>query len=76
MKPLTQLSSLMRQQQELIEKFNGLSPGRHFTADGHLIGSIGEMIASHEHGLTLAPASTRGWDATRVVGAVANAAFR
>ena len=76
MKPLTQLSSLMRQQQELIEKFNGLSPGRHFTADGHLIGSIGEMIAAHEHGLTLAPASTRGWDATRVVGAVANAAFR
>jgi len=38
-------------------------PGRKFTPDGHLIGSIGEVIAAHMYGLTLLSNSTEGHDA-------------
>jgi hypothetical protein len=40
-------------------------PGRHFTPDGHLVGSIGEALASHYYGVELAPASTEGYDGIR-----------
>ena len=39
------------------------APGRHFAPDGHLIGSIGEVIAADRYGLTLTTASTKGIDA-------------
>lgn len=38
-------------------------PGRCFTPDGHLVGSIGEVVASEALGLTLYPASRPGHDA-------------
>lgn len=38
-------------------------PGRKFTPDGHLVGSIGEVIAAEALGLTLHPASHPGHDA-------------
>ncbi len=38
-------------------------PGRKFTPDGHLVGSIGEVIAGEALGLTLYPASYPGHDA-------------
>jgi hypothetical protein len=37
--------------------------GRKFTPDGHLVGSIGEVIAAEALGLTLHPASYPGHDA-------------
>jgi hypothetical protein len=37
--------------------------GRKFTPDGHLVGSIGEVIAAKELGLTLLKSSTKGHDA-------------
>ena len=36
---------------------------RPFTPDGHLVGSIGEVLASYRYGLTLLPASTEVHDA-------------
>ena len=39
-------------------------PGRKFTLDGHLVGSIGEVVAAYMFGLDLNPASTMGHDAT------------
>ncbi len=36
---------------------------RKFTPDGHLVGSIGEVIAAHWYGLKLLPHSNRGHDA-------------
>jgi hypothetical protein len=39
------------------------APGRKFTPDGHTIGSIGEVLAASDYGLTLATASTQGVDA-------------
>jgi hypothetical protein len=40
-----------------------LYPGRPFTLDGHLPGSIAEVIAAEHFGLTLYPASKPGHDA-------------
>jgi hypothetical protein len=39
-----------------------LYPGRKFTPDGHLVGSIGEVIAAEALGLTLYPMSRSGHD--------------
>ena len=39
-------------------------PGRKFTPDGHMVGSIGEVIAAEHFGLTLLPPSHPGHDAT------------
>lgn len=38
-------------------------PGRHFTPDGHTVGSIGEALAAYHYGLELLPASSKGRDA-------------
>lgn len=39
-------------------------PGRKFTPDGHLVGSLGEVLAAHRYGLTLLDASAPVHDAT------------
>ena len=44
---------------ELEEMF----PGRHFTPDGHLVGSIGEVLAAEQYDLELLPASAPVHDA-------------
>lgn len=43
---------------ELEEDF----PGRHFTLDGHLVGSIGEVMAAYYYGIELYSASTVAHD--------------
>lgn len=45
------------------ERLEALFPGRKFTLDGHLVGSIGEVIAAYMFDLTLNPASTMAHDA-------------
>ncbi len=62
---LDQLSELMRQLADLVGEFEELASGRKFTPDGHMVGSIGELIAATEQELTLVTASTEGVDATR-----------
>lgn len=37
-------------------------PGRHFTIDGHLVGSIGEVLAAYYYGIDLYEASTERHD--------------
>lgn len=37
--------------------------GRRFTPDGHLVGTLGEVLAASKYGLTLALPSTKGFDA-------------
>ena len=41
-----------------------LYPGRKFTPAGHMVGSIGEVIAAEHFGLTLLSPSHPGHDAT------------
>ncbi|MCV2870376.1 hypothetical protein OEW28_17315 [Defluviimonas sp. WL0002] len=45
------------------ESLEALFPGRKFTLDGHLVGSIGEVVAAYVFDLDLNPASTLGHDA-------------
>ncbi|MEC9344628.1 MAG: hypothetical protein VYB54_00270 [Pseudomonadota bacterium] len=52
--------------EELYRASTGLEaifPDRKFTLDGHLVGSIGEVVAAYMFGLRLNPASTLGHDA-------------
>ena len=42
---------------EAVEELERSYPGRKFTPDGHLVGSIGEVIAAEALGLTLYPPS-------------------
>lgn len=46
-----------------VAELETLYPGRKFTPDGHLVGSIGEVVAAEALGLTLHPASYPGHDA-------------
>ena len=62
---MVDLAELMRRLADLVNQFEALAPGRAFTPDGHMVGSIGELIASTEHDLVLTTASTKGVDATR-----------
>ena len=43
-------------------RLEDLFPSRKFTLDGHLVGSIGEVIAAYMFDLDLNPASTMGHD--------------
>lgn len=38
-------------------------PGRHFTPDGQMVGSIGECLVADAYGLELMNASNKGYDA-------------
>jgi len=44
-------------------RLEAMFPGRKFTLDGHLVGSIGEVVAAYMFDLDLNPASTQGHDA-------------
>jgi hypothetical protein len=56
---------LVRELYGVVRRLEAMFPGRHFTPDGHLVGSIGEAIASHYYGIELSPASTQGYDGIR-----------
>jgi len=46
-----------------VEQLEVMFPGRHFTPDGHMVGSIGECLVADAYGLELMPASNQGFDA-------------
>jgi hypothetical protein len=48
---------------EAVEELKASYPGRHFTLDGHLVGSIGEVVARETFKFDLLPASEKGHDA-------------
>ena len=58
------LPAIVRALYSLVESLEEMFPGRHFTPDGHLVGSIGEVLAAHHYGLELLPASAQTHDAT------------
>ena len=58
--PVLKLVAELRQNvSQLKERY----PDRHFTLDGHLVGSIGEVLAAETYGLELLPASSPTHDA-------------
>lgn len=46
-----------------VGELEAIYPGRKFTPDGHLVGSIGEVVAAEALGLTLYPGSHPSHDA-------------
>ena len=52
----------------IVAELETLFPGRHFTPDGHLVGSIGEVLGAYHYGLDLLPASAKTHDATNKEG--------
>lgn len=61
-----QIDNLKKKYIELNNLISGLNSEyeRHFTLDGHLIGSIGEVLASYYYGIELATASEKTHDGT------------
>ena len=53
---------------ELANELEELFPGRHYTPDGHMIGSVGEALAASYYGLKLFPAAEKTHDAVSVDG--------
>ena len=48
---------------QIVKQLEELYPGRPFTLDGHLVGSLGEVIAKQHFGLALYPPSHPAHDA-------------
>lgn len=46
-----------------VGELESMFPGRHFTPDGHMVGSLGECLVADAYGLELMPASNKGYDA-------------
>jgi hypothetical protein len=57
------MRDLIRQLYSVVAALEEEFEGRKFTPDGHLVGSIGEVVAAYAFGLTLLPASSEGHDA-------------
>jgi hypothetical protein len=60
---MTMLPAKIRQLYALVGELEAMHPGRRFTLDGHLIGSIGEVLAAYHYQLELLPASAPTHDA-------------
>ncbi len=58
-----QIPALVSDLLKTTERLNKLFPGRPFTPDGHLVGSIGEVVAEYVYDLHLEPCSTPQIDA-------------
>lgn len=63
MSPVREVPKLMQDLYGVVARLEELFPGRPFTPDGHLVGSIGEVIAAHRYGLTLLNCSAECHDA-------------
>ena len=59
----TRFQELIGQLYTLVDELEAMFPGRHFTPDGHMVGSIGECLVADAYGLDLKTASNKGFDA-------------
>lgn len=62
--PSPTLTETIRELYGIVKKLETAHPGRHFTLDGHLVGSLGEVYAAERYGLKLARASEKTHDGT------------
>ena len=51
-----------------VKELELMFPGRHFTPDGHMVGSVGECLVADAYGLELETASNKGFDAVSADG--------
>ena len=57
------IPELIKKIYEVVNELEELFPGRPFTPDGHMVGSIGEVLAAENFDLELLPPSFQGHDA-------------
>lgn len=62
MKHIEQVPAKVREIYKIVTELEGMF-GRHFTPDGHMVGSIGEVLAAYHYNLELLPASAEKHDA-------------
>ena len=59
------IPQLIKRLYEIVAELESLFPGRKFTPDGHLVGSLGEVIAAHDYDLILLESSAKTHDARK-----------
>lgn len=59
---------LIKQLYSIVNELELMFPNRHFTPDGHMVGSIGECLVAYAYGLELKTASNKGFDAVTTEG--------
>jgi len=64
----TKFESLVKSIYSTVTELEEMFPGRHFTPDGHMVGSLGECLVADAYNLTLMPASNAGYDAVSLCG--------
>ena len=62
-RPSDAVPQVVKQLCGLVAQLEQIFPGRHFTLDGHLVGSIGEVLAAQRYDLALLPMSEKTHDA-------------
>lgn len=60
--------TLIKELYAMVSELEMMFPGRHFTPDGHMVGSIGECLVADAYGLKLMAASNKGYDAVALSG--------
>ena len=60
--------TLVKQLYATVNELENMFPGRHFTPDGHMVGSLGECIVADAYNLELKTASNKGYDAVTETG--------
>jgi len=68
MKQTDKIPKLIKRIYEIVNELEELFPGRPFTPDGHMVGSIGEVLAAENFDLELLPPSFKGHDAKDMQG--------
>lgn len=60
---IDRIPGLVKRLYAIVAELEDAFPGRKFTPDGHLVGSLGEVLAAYFYALELLPASSEGHDA-------------
>ncbi len=62
------IPDLVKRLYAIVAELEAHFPGRPFTPDGHLVGSLGEVLAAYHYGLALLPCSAYAHDAVTSTG--------
>lgn len=57
------LQVLVKNLYATVHELEAMFPGRHFTPDGHMVGSLGECLVADAYDLSLKTASNKSYDA-------------
>ena len=64
----SKINDVMHHLYSTVDELEAMFPGRPFTPDGHMVGSIGECLVAAAYELELMPPSNKGYDAVSPCG--------